>query len=150
MTLADYLSSLPADPNDPLSPSLIVGDGMLTPDQREEVTSPDYGRRPYAVIVGLPRGLPLRLHNRGTRMTGGLDVHLNHPRQVVGPPVDGRTLAALQALLARAPDHVTEITAGYALAKSLTLGTEIDPRPETFDTFDGLTATTRFTYAIWR
>jgi hypothetical protein len=31
-----------------------------------------------------------------------------------------------------------------------TLGTEIDPRPETFDNLDGITATTRFTYAIWR
>ena len=139
MTLTDYLASLQADPNDATSPNLIVGDGMLTPEQREQVTSPDYNRRPYAVIVGLPRGLPLRLHNRGTRMTGGL-----------GPPRDGITLAALQALLARAPDSVTEISPGYLLAKSLALGTEIDPRPETFDNLDGLTATTRFTYAIWR
>ncbi len=150
MTLTDYLASLLADPSDPTSPNLIVGDGMLTPDQRDRVTGADYARRPYAVIVGLPRGLPLRLHNRGTRMTGGLDVHLNHPRALIGPPRDGATLAALQAALARAPDSVTEIAQGYALARPLTLGTEIDPRPETFDNLDGITATTRFTYAIWR
>lgn len=150
MTLTDYLASLPADPRDPTSPLLIVGDGMLTPDQREQVTDADYDRRPYAVIIGLPRSLPLRLHNRGVRMTGGLDVHLNYPSALLGPPRDGSPLAALQALLARAPDAVTEIAPGYALAEPLALVTEVDPRSETFDTFDGLTATTRFTYAIWR
>lgn len=150
MTLTEFLAGLKADPNDPTSPTLIVGDGMLTPTQREQVTEPDYARRPYAVIVGLPRGLPLRLHSNGTRMTGGLDVHLNHASAQLGPPRDGETLAALQALLARAPDVVTEVAPGYPLADRLLLGTEIDPRSETFDTFDGLTATTRFSYAIWR
>lgn len=153
MTLTEYLSSLPANPLEPGSPLLTVGLGQLTPEQRDQVTDMDgYARRPYAVIVGLPRGSPQRLHNKRTRMTGGLDVHLNQPASLLdlGQPLDPRPLAELQALLARAPDHVTEISDDYPLIGSLGLGTEIDPRTEDFDTFSGLTATTRFTYAIWR
>lgn len=153
MTLVEYLASLPADPTDPGSPLLIVSVGQLTPEQRERVTNPDtYARRPYAVIVGLPRGSPQRLHNKRTRMTGGLDVHLNQPGRLLdlAQPLDPRPLAELQALLANAPMHVTEISEDYPLVGSLGLGTEIDPRSEDFDTFSGLTATTRFTYAIWR
>lgn len=150
MTLMEFLRTLPADPTDPSSPRLIVGEGMLTPDQREEVTSNAYGRRPYAVVVGLPRAVTRRLHNHAVRSTGGLDVHFNHARPLIGPLPDGDALAHLQALLVRAPDSVTEIRPGYPLAARLALGTEIDPRPTTFDTFDGLTATTRLIYAIWR
>jgi len=153
VTLTEYLASLPADPLEPGSPLLIVGVGQLTSEQRERVVDPDlYNRRPYAVIVGLPRGSPQRLHNQRTRMTGGLDVHLNQPGSLLdlGEPLDPAPLAHLQALLASAPQHVTEISEDYPLIGSLGLGTEIDPRSEDFDTFSGLTATTRFTYAIWR
>lgn len=153
MTLTEYLSAFPADPTDPSSPLLIVGVGQLTPEQRDQVTDMSgYARRPYAVIVGLPRSSPQRLHNKRSKMTGGLDVHLNQPGSLLdlGQPLDPRPLAELQALLANAPQHVTEISPDYPLVGSLGLGTEIDPRPEDFDTFSGLTATTRFSYAIWR
>lgn len=152
MTLSEYLSSLPANPLEPASPNLIVGVGQLTPEQREQVTGSEYARRPYAVIVGLPRGSPQRIHNKRTRMTGALDVHLNQPASLhdLGQPLDPAPLAELQALVANAPMHVTEISPDYPLDGHLGLGTEIDPRPEDFDTFTGLTATTRFTYAIWR
>lgn len=151
MTLHEWLRTLPADPTDPTSPKLIVGEGALKPAQRQQVVGTEYARRPYAVVQLLQRGgAAVRLHNTRPRLTGGIRVHLHHPHGQLGPPRTGAELAELQALLARAPDHVTEISPGYKLAKPLALGTELDPRPETFDAFDGLTAVTQFTYAIWR
>lgn len=150
MTLLEHLATLRADPTDPTSPTLIVGDGALTPAQRQQVISSEYARRPYAVVQLLQRGAPMRLHNTRPRLSGGIRVHLHHPHGQLGPPRTGDELAELQALLARAPDFVTEISPGYRLAKPLALSTELDPRPETFDAFDGLTAVTQFTYAIWR
>lgn len=150
MTLLEWLATLPADPTDPTSPTLVVAEGRLSPGDRKRVVSEAYARRPYAVVVGLPRGAPLRLHNRRTRLQGGIDIHLNHPPSVKGDLPDGAALAELQALIARAPDAVDEAAVDYPLAKPLALVTEVDPRPASFDSFDGLTATTRLTYAIWR
>lgn len=150
MTLLEWLATLPADPTDPTSPPLVVAEGRLSPEDRKRVTGSEYSRRPYCVVVGLPRGAPLRLHNRRTRLVGGVDVHLNHPPSVKGDLPDGAALAELQALITHAPGVVTEIAPDYPLAAPLALVAEIDPRPASFDAFDGLTATTRFTTCIWR
>lgn len=150
MTLMAWLAALKSDPSDGNSPTLVVGDGSLTDAQRETVVGAAYARRPYAVVVGLPRGAPTRLHNRRVKLTGGIDIHLNHPRRSTGGMPDGTTLAKLQALLLAAQAEVTELTSGYPLASPLLLVSEVDPRPETFDAFTGLTATTRFTFTIWR
>jgi len=150
MTLVEFLESLPADPTDDASPALIVAEGMLTRQQKQQVMGDTYARRPFAVIAGLPRSRPMRLHNHRARFTGGVDVFLHHPSDTLGKPPDGEALAALQALLARAGDAVTEIRTGYALASRLDLVTEIDPHPATLDALDGLQAVTRFTYHLWR
>jgi len=150
MTLTEYLESLPADPTDASSPSLIVAEGMLTPAQRKQVVGDTYARRPFAVVAGLPRSRPMRLHNHRARYSGGVDVFLHHPSDTLGKAPDGEALAHLQALLARAGDSVTEIRTGYALASRLHVTTEIDPRPATLDALDGLQAVTRFTYHLWR
>ena len=150
MTLTEYLEALPADPTDDASPSLIVAEGMLTPAQRKQVVGEAHNRRPFAVVVGLPRSGATRLHNHRARFSGGVDVFLHHPSDALGKPPDGEALAHLQALLARAGDSVTEIRTGYALASRLDVTTEIDPRPETLDALDGLQAVTRFTYHLWR
>lgn len=150
MTLVQFLEGLPADPTDDASPSLIVAEGMLTPAQRKQIVSDTYARRPFAVIAGLPRSRPMRLHNHRARYSGGVDVFLHHPSDTLGKPPDGEALAALQALLVRAGDAVTEVRAGYALASRLEVTTEVDPRPATLDQLDGLQAVTRFTYHLWR
>src|SRR5690606_30280426 len=108
VTLTEYLEALPADPTDDSSPSLIVAEGMLTPAQRKQVVGDTYARRPFAVIAGLPRSRPMRLHNHRARYSGGVDVFLHHPSDTLGKPPDGEALAHLQALLARAGDSVTE------------------------------------------
>lgn len=148
MTLKAFLEGLPADPTGP-SPPLIVAEGLLSTAQREQVIASPHNRRPYCVVVGLPRGAPVRLHNRRSKLTGAVDVHLMHPPTGTTIP-DGEALAHLQALILNAMNDVTEIRAGYALAEPLTLVNETDPRPASFDKFDGLTAVTRFTYSIWR
>lgn len=150
MTVTEFLQALHSDPSNPTSPTLIVGDGMLTPAQREQVVGATYNRRAYAVVQGLPRGGPITLHNRLTRLTGGLQVHLLLPPTATGFLQDGSALSQLQASVARMPLTVDEITTGYALDGPLELVTEIDPRSETFDQFDGLAATTRFQYNLWR
>lgn len=150
MTVTEYLAALHSDPTDNASPTLIVGDGMLTPAQRETVVGAAYARRAYAVVQGLPRGGPITLHNRLSRLTGGIQVHLLLPPTATGFLQDGSALSKLQASVARMPLSVTEIATGYALDGSLELVTEIDPRSETFDSFDGLAATTRFQYNLWR
>src|SRR5690606_1764249 len=104
MTLQAFLENLPADPTS-ASPPLLVAEGLLSPAQREYVIDA-YQRRPYAVIVGLPRQAPRRLHNGLTRLTGAVEVHLMHP-PTSGALPSGDALADLQALIARAPNSVT-------------------------------------------
>jgi len=150
MTVTEFLAALHSDPTDPTSPTLIVGDGMLSPAQREQVIGTAYARHVYAVVQGLPRGGPITLHNRLSRLTGAIQVHLLLPPTATGFAQDGSALSQLQASVARMPLTVTEITTGYALDGPLRLVTEVDPRSETFDQFDGLAATTRFQYNLWR
>lgn len=150
MTVTEFLAALHSDPSDVTSPTLIVGDGMLTPAQREQVVGSAYNRRAYAVVQGLPRGGPTTLHNRLARLTGGLQIHLLLPPTTTGFLQGGGALSQLQASVARMPLVVDEIASGYKLDGPLVLVTEIDPRSETFDAFDGLAATTRFQYNLWR
>lgn len=150
MTLMDFLEGLRADPREPNGPMLIVGEGNLTKAQREQVLGPTYARRPYAVVVGLQRGLPRPLHNRITLMVGGVDVHVHHPANQLKEQPDGEALAALQAQVLMAQSMVTEIRDGYPLAGRFGLATELDPHPFTMDNLDGLRAVTRFTYSLWR
>jgi len=150
MTLIDALKALHSDPADNTSPLLVVGDGVLSPAQREQVTAAAYARHPYCVVEGLSRGSGVHLHNELSRLTGGVQVHLLHRTTSTGFAPDGVTLAKLQALVARLPLTVTELTTGYPLAGSLQLVAEVDPRPDSFDKFNGLVATTRFQYNLWR
>jgi hypothetical protein len=149
VTILDFLALLGSDPGDSSSPLLIVAEGNLSSEQRSEVVG-SYGRFPYAIVTGLSRGAPLRLHDQRALMTGAFDVHLHHPVTAARVMPDGEALARLQGALLDAQAVVTEIRSGYPLVGRLAIASEVDPHPTTIDNLDGLRAVTRFTYRVWR
>lgn len=149
MTLVEYLSDLHSIVGDVTSPKLIVAESTLSDAQRRRVVGPEYGHRPYAIVLYRSVALPRRTHDRKMLVTGAIDVTLYHPAKGVEIP-DGDDLARLQAEVRLAEGVVNEIRTGYALAGNLQVAVETpvtkDPESDT----GGLFAATRFTYPVWR
>lgn len=150
MTLLEFLETLDARPLDASSPKLLVREDDLGEWDADTILD-SYERSPYAIVSGLSRVPQLRLHDGGTLTTGAIDVTLLQPTTSTGELPDPIYMARLAALIVRAPNDVTEISAGYKLATPLQVITESDPVPaEPGDPLRGRIAVVRFQYTLWR
>ena len=150
MTLGEYLDTIKSDPADPASPALLWweddGPGSLVDD----VLSPTYASRPYALTIGLQAAGGAATHDRHSIMSAGVDVLIRQPPTVDMALPDPAAIGRVMAAILNARRYVTHAATAYPLIGGLTLVTEIQPEPVRSDPFKGLQGILRFAYQYRR
>lgn len=112
ITLATFLSRLPADPTDPDSPKLRVSVGVLGDDDEKVITDEAYGNNPYCYLLGIG-DVPVQRYDDGrSRWLNPFDLVLEC-RDASKKPV---MLALIDELDQRLPNAVDELRPGVPLA----------------------------------
>ena len=146
MTIVQFLREIRSDPDDPLSPLLIVGERDLTNAQEAEANSATYGGRPYAVVEYVNDTPSPLWHRRQS-----IDVTLLQSSDEWGGASDAALMRRVLKYVHYAPRYVDEVEAdGIMVRSSLILQIEIPPALVSYEAFSGLRSTSRFTAEYWR
>lgn len=150
MTLDAYLDTLHSDPADPATPMLLWFDGDAPANLIDLLDAGGYANRPYVIALGLPMGGAAALHDRRSRVTGGIDFLIRQRPDADMQLPDAGNCSRVMAAILNARRVVTHLTSDYALLNGLTLTTEIPPERLDGDRYRGWQGVLRFSYQLIR
>ena len=148
MTIVQFLREIRSDPDNPLSPLLVVAEDDLTEAQEAEANSATYGGRPYAVVEYV-NDTPSPLWHR--RQFIDVTMLQSSDYDDYGRTPDKALMKRILHFVHLAPRYVTQVDAdGTMVRSSLILQIEIPPALVSYEAFSGLRSTSRFTAEYWR